>query len=393
MKKIILLIAFIITPLFGYSQTWDFNNTADGWTPNNSNSVATPDATFLNVQFNSGNNPRLQQDVTNLATSSNQVIAITLRNNSATGPGHIRFRYAKAGSGFVTNAINISKGDSDFKTYYFSISDAEWTNPYSGELRIEFKDTDNTTYTGDGSSLDLDIIEFVATIPTTEKNSYTFDTTNDGWSANTRMDQNVGAGDLELTLTSTSAQFGKVTLVGFHVNASTNKNLHVRIKNTSTNDELTFLFPGQTATYIKTLSTQDTDYATYDFDLSADAGWTGNVNGLAFKFDKFDVAANVDNVNPILIDEVIFNSTSLSVGIDEITNLTLYPNPFNDRLSIKSDSNLASIEIYNLLGQKVFEQKSQLNEEINLSTLNNGTYIIKLFDTRNRISTRKLIVE
>jgi hypothetical protein len=61
MKKITLLIILLIAPLLGFSQTWDFNSADHGWLPNNGNSVTTPNATFLNIQFNSGTNPRLQQ--------------------------------------------------------------------------------------------------------------------------------------------------------------------------------------------------------------------------------------------------------------------------------------------------------------------------------------------
>lgn len=169
--------------------------------------------------------------------------------------------------------------------------------------------------------------------------------------------------------------------------------MHVIIKNTSANDKFTFTFPGQVGTYVTTLSTSDTGYTTYNIDLSADAGWDGNINGLSMNFDKLDDAANIDNVNAILIDQVIFNSVPLTVGRDEITNLSLYPNPVKDILTIKSNSELASIKIFNVVGQKVFEQNSQLSERINLSELHAGVYFVKLTDNENRVSTRKIILE
>ncbi|MFT5745347.1 MAG: bacillolysin, partial [Saprospiraceae bacterium] len=64
----------------------------------------------------------------------------------------------------------------------------------------------------------------------------------------------------------------------------------------------------------------------------------------------------------------------------------VYPNPFDDNLKIDLDAANASevsIEIFDVIGKRVFSQKMKVNpgqntENLNLSTLNNGTFFLKM---------------
>ena len=78
-----------------------------------------------------------------------------------------------------------------------------------------------------------------------------------------------------------------------------------------------------------------------------------------------------DNIS--LID--ITNGTSVA-QINNNLNFSVFPNPSSGIINIKSNSNLVNYDIYNLLGTLV-KTGSTINQ-IDLTSLNKGTYIIKL---------------
>lgn len=87
---------------------------------------------------------------------------------------------------------------------------------------------------------------------------------------------------------------------------------------------------------------------------------------------------------------IITNSTNCSVtsecvsvtavSIDEHslqTSITLYPNPATNELNVQTESPINSLSIFNLLGQKVLEQKDQI-PQINISQLTPGIYLLSV---------------
>ena len=84
-----------------------------------------------------------------------------------------------------------------------------------------------------------------------------------------------------------------------------------------------------------------------------------------------------------------------TVGIGEQTgnNITLYPNPVNDKLTIEAESALGTVEIYNLMGALVYSQKGCANKvEINTSELQSGIYFIRMTND-NASETRRFVKE
>lgn len=59
-------------------------------------------------------------------------------------------------------------------------------------------------------------------------------------------------------------------------------------------------------------------------------------------------------------------------------NFSIYPNPTNSKVNIKSDKKFDEVEIYNVLGQKIFSSTISENQEIDMSSLTSGTYFLKL---------------
>lgn len=86
----------------------------------------------------------------------------------------------------------------------------------------------------------------------------------------------------------------------------------------------------------------------------------------------------------------------LSVGniINGKTNISVYPNPTSSNFTIFSDINsIQKVEMYNLLGKKVFNKKIKNKSKIEFSTQNfsKGIYLIKVF-SENQILSKKLII-
>ncbi len=90
----------------------------------------------------------------------------------------------------------------------------------------------------------------------------------------------------------------------------------------------------------------------------------------------------------------LFNNNTLKV--EKIENIVL--NDFyinNNTLYFKNTKNLTEItkvEVYNLLGQKVFKTL-EIIEQIQLKIQQKGTYILKIYRNNNQINTGKFIIQ
>jgi hypothetical protein len=82
-------------------------------------------------------------------------------------------------------------------------------------------------------------------------------------------------------------------------------------------------------------------------------------------------------------------------NIDEniINRISVYPNPFNDIVTIKSDVGILKISVYNIEGQKVFEvfKNGEFEDIINLQEVTEGFYILKITDVEGRQINRKIV--
>lgn len=73
-----------------------------------------------------------------------------------------------------------------------------------------------------------------------------------------------------------------------------------------------------------------------------------------------------------------YNFSTLSTTTQELTNVSIFPNPATDVVYIKGLRNdLKSIELFNMAGQKVLSATNNL-ETINVANLEAGVYFVKL---------------
>lgn len=73
--------------------------------------------------------------------------------------------------------------------------------------------------------------------------------------------------------------------------------------------------------------------------------------------------------------------------------ISVYPNPANDYIKIdcsSEDLKSLNVQIYNVLGELVFESKS--NDLIQVKNLNNGSYFVKVFKNEVLFLNEKLLI-
>lgn len=107
---------------------------------------------------------------------------------------------------------------------------------------------------------------------------------------------------------------------------------------------------------------------------------------------------NIDSLfNGFDADMMIFPIVDGNVnGLNNVDVNTLsyvYPNPAKDQVTLASSFNMEKVEIFNMLGQKVYENTLNGNATtVNVADFNNGTYIVKIF-TEAGLATKKIVVE
>ena len=88
----------------------------------------------------------------------------------------------------------------------------------------------------------------------------------------------------------------------------------------------------------------------------------------------------------------LYSNNTLSSSDFNVNNLQFhfYPNPSNDIITISLESELKSVEIYSLQGQKVL---SSNEKKVSVSSLSKGIYMIRVEDETGSVATQKIIKE
>ncbi|MDY7396788.1 T9SS type A sorting domain-containing protein [Aureibaculum sp. 2210JD6-5] len=397
MKKITLLLLLFVSPFFGFAQTFDFTNTDDGWTELGG-VTATNGATFMTLTTVDGDgtkkNPTLGITTAGVNTANVSFVGITLKNNNATGPDYLRVSYPKPASGRFYVNLDITTGDTGFVTYWFDLTHTtNWVGTID-DFKLHFKSAGNSDYilpnNPDNISIDIDKIEFVAALPTTLKETYAFDTDDDTEGFTATNGTITGPAGGILTFEPTPAKFAKLEQSLHHINADNSKIVRVTLKNNSAmNNQLRLVTVDGAKT--QEISVSDTAEKMYGFDLSGDAGWTGDQTFTIGIGSTTDGKA-ADN-GTVEINSIVFNNTVLSVERNGLADFSLYPNPVNDKLFFNGPTAISKIEIYNLTGQRLKNFSNFNSNSLDFSSLNNGVYLLNVIDIENNSTTKKIIVQ
>lgn len=121
---------------------------------------------------------------------------------------------------------------------------------------------------------------------------------------------------------------------------------------------------------------------------TAETGATSYFNGAIDDLKIYNYALsqtevnNLFNNNDATLSSLSFNQNNLEVAV--------YPNPVKDILNVTAATEIKSVEIYNLQGQKV---KMSSQKQVSVSDLAKGIYFVKSQDINNAISTQKIVKE
>lgn len=112
-----------------------------------------------------------------------------------------------------------------------------------------------------------------------------------------------------------------------------------------------------------------------------------NITGMAYHI-AFVYQQEPGDENMWVIDDIVIDAT---MGLKEntIQNLTVFPNPVKDVLTIQKANEVVSlIEVYDVNGRLCLSQAD--NATVNMQSLNNGLYFVKV-TVGNSVMTKKIV--
>lgn len=91
---------------------------------------------------------------------------------------------------------------------------------------------------------------------------------------------------------------------------------------------------------------------------------------------------------------ILAANSSVSINTSELSEFKIYPVPSKGVFTIECENlDLKQVVINNLIGQKVYEGLIEQSKIINVSDLEAGIYFVTVRDSRNMVSTQKMIIE
>ena len=117
-------------------------------------------------------------------------------------------------------------------------------------------------------------------------------------------------------------------------------------------------------------------------EAGTDFSFTFDDIGAEDAFVQYGFGVSGINANPAdeaSLGSVVVTSNTLSVSDFNTINVSLFPNPTTNNISIQSDKQITDVAIYNTLGQTVKNASPQAtNFSIETSNLNTGVYFVTL---------------
>ena len=108
------------------------------------------------------------------------------------------------------------------------------------------------------------------------------------------------------------------------------------------------------------------------------------------------VGGALDLTNSVYVDSIVFdNIVPSALGTADFgyanNTISLYPNPTQEVLNISSSNSITKIEVYDLLGKKVASNENASN--VNVADLGKGAYIVKVVQENGSVAAKQFIKE
>lgn len=153
--------------------------------------------------------------------------------------------------------------------------------------------------------------------------------------------------------------------------------------------------------YVSTTGTSASDFTLlYEETIDANGGsraqgtWKEKIVNLPYGGQTIHIAIRHFNCSDMfLLDIDDFNVVAGMSGIQEHeVNVNVYPNPANDIVNVNASSNISTIEVFNMMGQKVSAfDANNTTANINVAALANGIYMMRI-NTENGVVNQKFTV-
>jgi len=107
-------------------------------------------------------------------------------------------------------------------------------------------------------------------------------------------------------------------------------------------------------------------------------------------------SGTVDTLNNVSVNQPleITEGQTLSTEIYSLDQITVFPNPADNYITIKSDYNLedAIISLFDLNGRRVLNYKNSSNNNIvDISSLSDGEYVLRIILSEGGIYSTKVL--
>jgi hypothetical protein len=183
---------------------------------------------------------------------------------------------------------------------------------------------------------------------------------------------------------------------GTAVDVTTNKYIHTKVWKPRISP-IKFKIEGGAAGNLEIFSTNSQtaidSWQDMVFDFSSK---TGSYPTIAFMPDFADPVGLTEDMDMFFDDIILNNDPNPVVGINPVSkvdNVSVYPVPFGNNLTLNSEESLKSITITSVLGQKVLSMDniSAGTTNINTSGLQGGMYVLTIYHHAGNPSALKIM--
>ena len=127
--------------------------------------------------------------------------------------------------------------------------------------------------------------------------------------------------------------------------------------------------------------------------LNIDGNWRNfnyNLDAYSGQTIRVGIRCITQEASALLVDDVKITTTGSLATAENISEneITIYPNPINDILNIKTDKKISEIKLYNIEGNLLSTTKEKT---INISKFASGNYVVQVLLEDGKQITKKII--